>query len=133
MNLKILLPTKILLDREVTKITAEAANGSFGLLPEHIDFVAALVPGILSYESDTGQETFLAVDEGILVKRGAEVFVSVRQAVGGTDLDSLQQTVEQAFKTLDERERKTRSAIAKLEVGIARGILEIGGTFHEAR
>lgn len=103
MKLKILLPTKVLLEQEVAKVTAEAANGSFGLLPEHINFVAVLVPGILSYESDSGQKTFLAVDKGLLVKRRSAVLVSVRQAIGGTDLDSLQQTVEREFKTSDER------------------------------
>ncbi len=49
MKLKILLPTEIMLDEEVTKVTAEAGNGSFCLLPRHIDFVAALVPGLLSF------------------------------------------------------------------------------------
>jgi len=52
MNLKILLPTEILLDEEVTKVSAEAENGSFTLLPNHIDFVTAIVPGILFFESE---------------------------------------------------------------------------------
>ena len=68
MNLKIAIPTKILLDMEVSKVSAEAENGSFTLLPGHIDFVAALVPSLLACEDASGRETLVAVDEGILVK-----------------------------------------------------------------
>ena len=121
MHLKILLPAEIFLDRPVAKITAEAENGSFCLLPQHVDFVTALVPGILSFETaESGEEIFLAVDEGILLKCGAEVCVSARAAVGGTDLETLQQTVEDEYRTLDERQKQARSALAKLEAAFIR-------------
>ena len=120
MRLKVLLPTEILIDEQVTKIVAEAENGHFCLLPHHIDFLAALVPGILSFTSNSTAETFLAVDEGILVKCGVEVLVSVRNAVQGTDLATLKQTVEEQFRVLDEREKLTRSALAKFEAEIVR-------------
>jgi F-type H+-transporting ATPase subunit epsilon len=45
----------------VTKIIAEAEHGVFCLLPQHIDFVAALVPAILSFEAETGEEVFVAI------------------------------------------------------------------------
>jgi F-type H+-transporting ATPase subunit epsilon len=123
-RLKILLPAEIALDEETSKVTAEAENGSFTLLPRHIDFVAALVPGLLSYES-AGQEVFVAIDEGILVKRGDEVLVSTRGAVRGANLGQLRQTVEEQFKTLDERERKARSAVARIEAGVVRRFTEL--------
>ncbi|MEO0947828.1 MAG: F0F1 ATP synthase subunit epsilon [Cyanobacteria bacterium J06641_5] len=127
MHLKILLPTEIFLDRPVAKITAEAENGSFCLLPQHIDFVAALVPGILSFETaESGEEVFLAIDAGILLKCGEEVFVSVRAAAGGTNLAALQKTVEAEYRTLDERQKQARSALAKLEAAFVRQLL-VGG------
>src|SRR5512141_1536235 len=102
MKLKVLLPTQILLAETVSKITAEAENGSFCLLPRHIDFVTALVPGLLSFVTTDGQEHFLAVDEGILVKCGTQVLVSTQHAVRSPDLGQLQQTIEQQFRMLDE-------------------------------
>ena len=126
MKLKVLLPTKILLEEEVSKITAEAENGSFCLLPRHIDFVTALVPGILIFVSVRGEEKFLAVDEGILVKSGVQVLVSTRHAVQSSDLGLLQETVEKQFRVLNEREKVTRSALAKLEVNIVRQFMELG-------
>lgn len=125
MKLKVLLPTEVLINQEVTKVIAEAENGSFCLLPRHIDFVTALVPGILSFESAQGHEEFLAVDEGILVKCGSEVLVSTRNAVRNSDLGMLQQTVEKQFRVLDDREKITRSALAKLEANIVRQFVEL--------
>ena len=125
MKLKIILPTEILLDEEVIKVYAEAENGSFCLLPRHIDFVAALVPGLLSFVAGSGKETFLAVDEGILVKCGQEVLVSTNHALRGTDLGDLKQTVEEKFRMLDEREKQTRYASAKLEANFVRRFIKL--------
>ena len=125
MRLKVLLPMKVLIDQEVNKVIAEAENGSFCLLPRHIDFVAALVPGILSFESaKEKEEEFLAIDEGILVKCGSEVMVSTRKAVRSKDLGALKRTVKKEFRVLDERERKTRTILAKLEADFARSLFE---------
>ncbi len=124
MRLKVFLPMKILIDQEVTKVVAEAEDGSFGILPKHIDFVAALAPGIFSFESDD-EEEFMAVDEGILVKCGAEVLVSTRKAVRGKNLGELKRTVEEEFGTLNEREKKTRSILAKLEADFTKRFLKM--------
>ena len=125
MRLKVLLPTEILIDEAVKKIVAEAENGSFCLLPRHIDFVAALVPGLLSFVSAEDQEEFLAVDEGILVKCGPLVTVSTRNAVLGPDLGTLKQTIEEQFQVLDERERMARSAVVKLEADFVRRFIDM--------
>jgi F-type H+-transporting ATPase subunit epsilon len=126
MKLKVLLPSEILIDQEVTKVIAEAENGSFCLLPRHIDFVAALPPGILIFESAEGHEEFIAVDEGTLVKVGREVLVSTRNAVRSSELGTLKQIVEQEFRVLDDREKMAHSASAKLEADLVRRFIELG-------
>ncbi len=125
MRLKVLLPTEVLIDQAVVKVVAEAENGSFGLLPRHIDFVAALVPGLLSFTTEEGEEEFLAVDEGILVKCGPEVLVSTQNAVRGGDLGTLRQAVEERSQVVAERERETRSALARLEADFVRRFMEL--------
>lgn len=118
MNLKVLLPFRIFDQKtNVLRIVAESREGSFGLLPNRLDCIASLVPGILVYETDSDGEVFVAVDEGVLVKTGHEVLISVRQAIGGTDLAQLRHSVEQEFLTLNVSERNVRSAMAKLETG----------------
>jgi F-type H+-transporting ATPase subunit epsilon len=121
MHLKVLLPFQVFAEQTgVTRIVAETREGSFGLLPHRLDCVAALVPGILIYQTESGGEVLVAVDEGVLVKTGADVLVSVRRAIGGTDLGQLHTAVEKEFLTLDENEQSVRSAVTKLETGFLR-------------
>ena len=121
MNLKILLPFQVFAEQTgVTRIVAETREGSCGLLPHRLDCVAALAPGILIYETKADGEVFVAVDEGVLVKTGADVLVSVRRAIGGTDLGRLHAAVVREFLTLDENEQSVRSTVAKLETGLLR-------------
>jgi F-type H+-transporting ATPase subunit epsilon len=124
MRLRLYLPDRTLIDAPVNKVIAEAEDGSFCLLPRHIDFVALLVPGILSYvRPESGSEEYAAVDEGILVKCGGDVSVSTRKAVLSGDLGTLRRTVEKEFEELDDQERKARSIIARLESDFLRGTL----------
>jgi len=121
MQLKVLLPSQIFADKTgVSRIVAETREGSFGLLPHRLDCVAALVPGIFTYETKTDGEVFVAVDEGILVKTGRDVLVSVRRALAGKDLGQLRHAVEQEFLTQDEETKVARSVMAKLETGLLR-------------
>lgn len=121
MALKVLMPSQVLSEcTDVTRIVAETRDGSFGLLPHRLDCVAALKPGILVYVSDADGEVYVAVDQGVIVKTGLNVLVSVRRAVRGTDLGQLRQSVEHEFLTLDETETTMRSAMAKLESGFIR-------------
>lgn len=118
MKLKILLPSRILVEKtDVLRIVADTRAGSFGLLPHRLDCVAALAPGILTYETDADGEMFVAIDEGVMVKTGAVVLVSVRRAMLGADLGKLRETVEHEFLRLGEREQSVRSVMAKLESG----------------
>jgi F-type H+-transporting ATPase subunit epsilon len=121
MHLKILEPFRIFAEKAgVSRIVAETREGAFGLLPHRLDCVAALAPGILIYETAAEGEVYVAVDEGVLVKTGPAVLVSVRRALGGADLSQLREAVEREFLTLDERERSVRSVMAKLESGFVR-------------
>jgi len=121
MNLKILLPFKIFAAKTgVLRIVAETREGSFGLLPHRLDCVAALAPGILMCETEAEGEVYIAVDEGVLVKTGSDILVSVRNAIGGMDLRTLREAVEQEFLNLDEQEKNVRSVLAKLEGGFIR-------------
>ncbi len=125
MRLKVLLPTEVLLDQQVTKIVAEAPNGYFCLLPRHVDFVTSLVPGIISFWDASETESFLAVDEGVVVKHGSQVLLSTQNAALSTDLGALRQLIDETFNVLDERERVTRSALARMEADLIRRLVEL--------
>ncbi|MDH4134189.1 MAG: F0F1 ATP synthase subunit epsilon [Gammaproteobacteria bacterium] len=129
MKLKILLPFQVFAEIDgVKRIVAETPQGSFGLLPHRLDCTAVLAPGILTYETAEDGEIYVAVDAGILVKAGGRVMVSVRNAIGGTDLGKLREAVEREFLDLDENEKQVRAVLAKLETGFVRRFAE----FHRA-
>ncbi|MBN1664665.1 MAG: F0F1 ATP synthase subunit epsilon [Deltaproteobacteria bacterium] len=125
MNLKVLIPTEILLQEVVNKVIAEAMNGSFCLLEHHVDFTATLAPGILAITIPEKGEELVAIDEGTLVKYGSDVLVSVRNAVRGVELEKLKQIVDETFQVLDEKEKTARAAAAKLEADIVRRFVEL--------
>jgi F-type H+-transporting ATPase subunit epsilon len=119
MNLRILLPFGVFAEEaNVLRVAADTTDGSYCLLPHRLDCVAALVPGILTYEAKNGGTTYVGIDQGVLVKADSQVTVSVRRAVGGLDLGQLKDAVERDFVRLDEQERNVRTAVAKMESGL---------------
>ena len=125
MNLKVLLPFRIFAEKTgVSRIVAETREGSFGLLPHRLDCVASLAPGILIYENESEGEVYVAVDEGVLVKTGLDVFVSVRNAIGGTDLGQLREAEDREFLNLNEQEQSVRSVMARMESDFVRRLAE---------
>lgn len=119
------LPTSVFHEGPAAKLTAWAENGSFGMLPNHIDFVTSLVPSILVLVEPGGGERFFGIDEGVLVKQGRQVDICVRRAVQGNDLNALKATVRKAFVELDDQERTARTALARLEANMVRRFAEL--------
>jgi len=125
MNLKVLLPEKILLDETVQGVVAEAEDGSFGILPRHVDFVTAVVPGIMTFIKENGEESFIATDEGILLKQGKKILVSVENAVRADKLGQLEQAVNNFLHSRGELEQRSRYALGLLEADFLRRFVEM--------
>ena len=120
-----MLPFRVFVEKTgVKRIVAQTIQGSVGFLPHRLDCAVALAPGILTYETDEDGEVDLAVDEGVLVKVGMDVLVSVRDAIGGTDLDKLHEAVKRQFLNLDEQEQNARSVLEKMESGFIHRFME---------
>jgi F-type H+-transporting ATPase subunit epsilon len=127
MELRVLVPFQIFAQKTgVMRIVAESLQGSFGLLPNRLDCVAALVPGILVYQTPADGTVYIAVDEGVLVKCGTEVLVSVRRASGGKELAALHEEVIREYLQIDSRERAVRSAVSKMEGSLMGRLSELG-------
>jgi F-type H+-transporting ATPase subunit epsilon len=129
MTLRILLPQGAFCEKaDVARIVAETQQGSFGILPHRQDCVAALQPGIFLHQTVGGTEVYTAIDEGILIKTGTEVTVSVRRAIGGSNLADLRAHVHQEFLTLSDEQQSMLTAMAKLEAGLLR---RLKGVHHD--
>jgi len=124
MTLKVWLPAEVLFEQEVVRIKAEAEDGWFGIRPKHIDFVTALVPGVMTFQSAGKPEEYLGIDHGILVKCGPVVSISTRNAIRGVNLSDLKAAAEKQFREREAREKAARALEAKLEAELVRGLLE---------
>lgn len=131
MDLRVLTPERVLVETRANKVIGEGLEGSFCLLPRHVDYVATLVPGILAYFDSAG-EHWIAVDEGVLVKQGPGVRVSVMNAVTGEELQALRQTVDEQFRHLNEQEQNMRTALTHLQASALRHFTELEAGDHGA-
>ncbi len=123
MHVKILLPYRVFADAEnVKRLVVETSEGSYGLLPQRLDCCAVVAPGILVYETAEGQEKYVAVDEGIMVKTGLLILISVRNAIGDAPLGKLKELVVSKLKQKNEEEISFRQVMAKLESSFIRSI-----------
>lgn len=120
MDVSLREPARLVHEGRACKVQAVAQGGAFGLLPQHADHVAALVPSVLVLTDAEGRERFFGIDHGLLVKHGLRVEVAVRHAVQGEDLATLAAAVATRFEQADEQERQARTALSRLESGILR-------------
>lgn len=125
MQLKVVLPSKVFLEHgSVRRIVVETPSGSYGLLPQRLDCVSAVATGILTYEIAMGEEVYVAHDEGVLIKHGRQVLISVRSAFTGTDLRLMHDEISEQFLKQGEEESAQRRLETRLENGFLRRFAE---------
>lgn len=126
MSLRVSLPHRELATHaDVVRIVAETATGSYGLLPHRLDVVMVLVPGVLTIETASLGELYVAVDEGTLVKVGADVLISVRRAREGTELDTLRDAVRDEYLAERTEAHDIRAVMSKLETGFLKRFADL--------
>ncbi len=120
MQVRIGLPGKSLFEGAAMQLSGVAANGGFGILPNHIDFVTALVPSVLLVTQPDGSERIFGIDEGVLVKKGHDVEIAVQRGVEAGDLASLDAAVTDFWDQVEDEERVARAALSRLEADMVR-------------
>jgi F-type H+-transporting ATPase subunit epsilon len=117
-RLRVVTPSRLLLDDDVDEVTAHSELGEFGVLPNHIAFLTTLVAGELSYKQGPTKRTLVlsggyaeVLDNVMTVLAPAAEFVSeidvsraerakarAEKAMAETDPDAPEFNVaEQAF------------------------------------
>jgi F-type H+-transporting ATPase subunit epsilon len=125
-RLRVVTPSRLVLDEEVDEVTAPGELGEFGVLPNHIAFLSTLVPGELSYKQGASRVT-LAITGGYaeVLDNVMTVLASSAEFPAEIDVARSQRAKEQAegilAATTDDAERQTaeealRRASVRLEV-----------------
>ncbi len=120
MQVKLWLPGGLLFDGSAAALNAVGPDGAFGILPNHVDVVTALVPSVLLIRQPDGVERVFGIDEGLLVKKGHGTEIAVRRAVESPDLATLKQRLGDFYETVEDEERVARSALSRLEADMVR-------------
>ena len=106
LNLRIYTPNKLLIDETIKKITVYGNEGSFTILPKHIDYVSSFDDCILYFTKDNDEIVFVGVNQGILVKSGREIQISTFNAVeGGNSLQELKNKLRLNITTEDVKNK----------------------------
>jgi F-type H+-transporting ATPase subunit epsilon len=102
-QLRVVTPSRMLLDEEVDEVTAPGELGEFGVLPNHISFLSTLVPGEMSYKQGPSKK-FLAVGGGYAEVLDNVMTVLAPAAEFAEEIDSAraQRAKERAEKSLAE-------------------------------
>jgi F-type H+-transporting ATPase subunit epsilon len=124
MKLSIMLPTSYHAYTDIERVRAEGEEGSITFLPKHGDYATGLVPGILEMTHAEGKVEYAGIDRGALIKAGDDVTVVTPRAILEGELGKLRQEVEKEYRELDEREKRFRTVLARLETELARRFFE---------
>jgi F-type H+-transporting ATPase subunit epsilon len=122
MRLRITTPLAVVVDEDgVLALRAEDASGSFGIQAGHADFLTSLAISVVGWKSGDGRRRYCAVRRGVLaVTAGQEIAIATREAVAGTNLATLDETVLSRFREDIETERVERVESTRLQLNAIR-------------
>ncbi|OGQ56722.1 MAG: ATP synthase F1 subunit epsilon [Deltaproteobacteria bacterium RIFCSPLOWO2_02_56_12] len=132
-RLKLVTPSRLLLDEEVDEVTAPGALGEFGVLPKHISFLTLLEVGEMSYKQG-GERHHLALSGGY-----AEVLDEVMTVLAGAaeysdeiDIERARAARERAEKRMAELSQEDKE-FAAAEAALRRALVRLQVAGKEAR
>jgi F-type H+-transporting ATPase subunit epsilon len=102
---RLVTPTGIVFEGEANEVSAIGPLGEFGVLPDHVNFITSLVPGVLEARAPDGAAKHWVVSGGLAeVKDGAmTVLASSAESPETVDANAAAAEVQQAdekFSTL---------------------------------
>ena len=132
-RLRVVTPSRMLLDEDVDEVTAPGELGEFGVLPNHIAFLTTLVPGELSYKQGSSKKT-LAVSGGYAEVLDNVMTVLAPAAEFADEIDSAraQRAKERAEKLMAELNRGEKDW-EMAEASMKRALVRLQVASREAR
>lgn len=127
MKLRVAVPTRVIIERDVTYVQAEDPSGRFGILPRHEPYLTAVVPSILVYRYNDGggeREAYIAVRHGVLRVTEEGVEVAVREAHPSKDLAALQEMIRKSRENRSLRSYRSVRSLYQMQLAAWRRLME---------
>ena len=128
LNLKVYVPDRLFLEETILKVKLIGKEGSFTILPKHLDYISSFNDGVLMYLDLENNKRYLAINQGILVKVGREVKLSLFHAIEGSDLNKLKENVKELALKSDElinKDKQLKTSLKNIEFFIFEKLMRL--------
>lgn len=123
LHLKIVTPEKEIFDEDVDQVNVPSSEGQLGILPNHVNLMAKVVPGELQIKRGL-QTQLLASGSGFIEVVGNQVTLLTDMAEDAEDIDeeAVKEAKTRAEKTLEDvlSDEEYAETLASLEKSLAR-------------
>ncbi len=132
-TLRLVTPSRTLLDEEVDEVTAPGALGEFGVLPNHIAFLTLLEIGEMSYKQGAERQR-LAVNGGYaeVLDNVMTVLANAAEYADEIDVERAQRAKESAETELAESSQEDKERVAA-ETALRWAVVRLQVAGREAR
>lgn len=132
-RLRVITPSRVLVDEEVDEVTAPGALGQFGVLPNHAAFFSQLEAGELSYKQGSTRE-YMAIGGGYaeVLDDVMTVLADSAELAGEIDAERALRAKDKAEGMLKELDRDDKG-FAVAEAALHRALVRLQVAAKEAR
>ena len=121
----IVTPDAVVYSRDVQMVTLPAIQGQIGVLPGHIPLLTQIVPGEVIVREADGQETFLAVGEGLVEVTGTRVAIVTDMAVAADSIDEAKAEEARQRAAARLRDKLEDEEVAAVNGALARSLAQL--------
>ena len=124
LRLDIVTPQATVFSEDVDMVTLPGATGQFGVLPGHVRLITQIVPGEVIVSRD-GQDSFLAVGEGLAEITGTTVAIATDMAIPAENIDEAKVEEARARAAARLREKISDEEIASVNASLVRSLAQL--------
>ena len=125
LKLTLVTPDAVVYSRDVQMVTLPAVDGQLGVLPGHVPLLTQIVPGELIVRDGDGQETFLAVGEGLVEVTNTRVAVVTDMAVAADSIDEAKAEEARQRAAARLRDKLADEELASVNGALARTLAQL--------
>ncbi len=124
LKLEIVTPEAIVVSEDVEMVTLPGVEGQMGVYPQHVRLITQIVPGEIIVERN-GQETFLAVGEGLVEVTADTVSILTDMAIPADKIDETRVEEARARAEARLREKISDEEVASVNASLARSLAQL--------
>jgi F-type H+-transporting ATPase subunit epsilon len=124
LKLEIVTPEAIVVSEDVEMVTLPGVEGQMGVYPQHVRLITKIVPGEIIVERN-GQETFLAVGEGLVEVTADTVSILTDMAIPADKIDETRVEEARARAEARLREKISDEEVASVNASLARSLAQL--------